>query len=477
MPERIQREGNGLEIACRKFRMAAHLWQAFTAEQMHRNKLGRRSFRFEEEWQTGTLSYRDRETAQMRNETRIHVVRMDKTVQEVGELAELQRGELHNVAKDAIQAYFRPMPCQKQYVSALVLDVQSDIILDPSADNTLQEQLGGEINLAIFGSHSLQNYPSSIDEIVPAFSDCTRTSMEYVANGDNGSGSNWESANVAMAAQLRATGRIFGCPYEESGIMSHEIVQFNRTFTCKEPYSTRTKSPGIRLCLPKDEAVWHRLDCLRFRHHPCFRIPVDQGMNSDGSVQVWPVENGNVIATATTGIAFIEILTEGDDTCRYFIDYIEGSGNGNGANGPSRQILLTEGDIRARTPEDRKKERLKLIVHSAGQGKYVIEDFRMLASKSSTVKLPNGRMGFRGIKLGMSQIEGSQPQQMMLDHFMLQTKLLTQIKVYYGFAVAGIEFVCEDFTSQLFGQRGGQMSEFLLGESPPPKYPKHLNPD
>lgn len=39
-PERIKREGNGLEIAERKLRMAAYLWQAFTAEQMNRNRFG-----------------------------------------------------------------------------------------------------------------------------------------------------------------------------------------------------------------------------------------------------------------------------------------------------------------------------------------------------------------------------------------------------------------------------------------------------
>jgi len=45
VPERIQREGNGLDTAIRKFRMAAYLWQAFTGEQMYRNSFGRRCFR------------------------------------------------------------------------------------------------------------------------------------------------------------------------------------------------------------------------------------------------------------------------------------------------------------------------------------------------------------------------------------------------------------------------------------------------
>src|SRR3569833_1703942 len=45
IPTRVEQENNTLETAIRKFRLAAYLWQAFTAEQMWRNKLGRRAFR------------------------------------------------------------------------------------------------------------------------------------------------------------------------------------------------------------------------------------------------------------------------------------------------------------------------------------------------------------------------------------------------------------------------------------------------
>ena len=55
VPERIQKEGNNLTTAIRKFRMAAYLWQAFTAEQMNRNGFGRRCYRYEEEWYVHTI--------------------------------------------------------------------------------------------------------------------------------------------------------------------------------------------------------------------------------------------------------------------------------------------------------------------------------------------------------------------------------------------------------------------------------------
>ncbi len=242
--------------------------------------------------------------------------------------------------------------------------------------------------------------------------------------------------------------------------MLRDYVRLNRTFLCREPFSTRTKSPGQRLCLPKDECTWHRLDCLRFRFHPCFRLPSDPPLNQDNSVQVWAVDNGNVLVTAATGVAFIELYADGDDLCKAHLEYMDF----NGSSGPPKQIMLSESDLRSRLADDKQKKKLKLEIHSVGQGKHVVEDFAQLNPKSTRVKLPNGQMAFRGGKLGYSQMEGSRPQEILLLSAYDQRKLLTQVKVYHGFALDGIEFVYEDATTQLFGVRSGKPggSEFNL---------------
>ncbi|KAI4283188.1 MAG: hypothetical protein L6R38_002341 [Xanthoria sp. 2 TBL-2021] len=468
VPERVQREGNDLDIALRKFRMAAYLWQAFTAEQMYRNGFGRRCFRFEEEWQSGTLTFRDRESGQMRSEAKIHVVRSEKTVRELRDLNLAQqyekatrKGDLFSIAMEAMKGHFKPTQGQKQYVSVLLLDAhwdtQSKIVTGHAA-------LGGgsnEIRLAIFGSQALQSYPSCLEEVVPAFTDCTRTDTNYVANDCNESGSNWEAANIGIGAHLHEVGHLLGCPHQESGIMLRDYLIFNRTFTCREPYSTRAKSPGMGLTLPKDECGWHRLDTLRFRFHPCFRTPADIAICGDESVRVWPVENGKVIVTAPTGIHFVEIFASGDDTCHSWIEYSNVDGL---SNNPPRQMVLTEDDLLSRLAQDRKQKRLRLSIHSVGQGNHTVEDFSQLKSKSSVVKMPNGQTGFKSSQLGTSQQTGSRPEQVILESAMKQTKLLTSIRVYHGFALDGIEFFYEDSTSQLFGKRGGQAggSDFLL---------------
>lgn len=466
-PERVQREGHGLDLAIRKFRMSAYLWQAFTGEQMKRYGFGRRCFRFEEAWEPGTLSYQDWGNNQYRTQAKVHVIRSNKTVAEIQDLERAQqyehgsrKGELFDIALEACRDYFKIIPGQKHYVSCLFLDSHWDSQEKVIRGHAALGGGGGDLQIGIFGSHALHSYPSSIEEVYQAFQDCTRTDTTHIANDCGESGSNWEAANIGIGAHLHETGHLFGCPHQESGVMLRDYVTLNRTFTCREPYSTRTKSPGQRLILPSDECKWHKLDVLRFRFHPCFRIPIDNpSVNGDGSVQVWTVDSGQggVIATSKSGIAWIELYPEGDDVCHYWREYPETE------NQFPRQVALDETALRALLPKEKQKLKLKVEVFSAGGSSHVVKDFSQLANqKLSRVKLPDGRWGFRGSKLGFSQMEGSEPQELIIESAYISTKLLLSIKVYSGFALDGLEFVYEDATSQLFGKRGGSLSVFAL---------------
>jgi hypothetical protein len=466
-PDRIQREGNGLELATKKFRMAAYLWQAFTGEQMQRHGFGRRCFRFEDAWEPGTLSYQDWGTGQFRTQAKIHVIRSSKTTAEIQDLNIAQqydkatrKGDLFGIATEAVKSHFQAKPGQKLYVSCLFLDTHWDPKEKMIRGHAALGGGDGDLQLGIFGSHALHSYPSSVEEVWQAFQDCTRTDTAFVANDLNESGSNWEAANIGIGAHLHETGHLFGCPHQESGVMLRDYVTINRTFTCREPYSTRTKSPGQKLVLPEDECKWHRLDALRFRFHPCFGIPIDRGVG-DGSVQVWTVDNGQggVIATSKSGIAWVELCTEGDDVCHYWREWPEIE------NQYPRQVALVDAELRGLLPKEKQKSRLKLEIFSAGGGKHVVEDFNQLANqKLARVKLPDGRWGYRGSKLGYSQMEGSEPQELILESAHIQPKLLLSIRVYHGFAIDGIEFFYENQESQLFGKRGGTPggSEFAL---------------
>jgi len=495
-PQRIQQEGNDLGVAIRKLRMAAHLWQAFTAEQMYRNKFGRRCFRFDEEWQTGTLSMRDWETGRMKNEIKIHVVRSEHTVAELRDLQFAQqhgpasnKGDLYSMAADAVKKHFNMRSGQKQYVAALLLDSHWDAEAGTIRGHAALGGTSDDLNLAIFGSHALQSYPSCVEEVVPAFMDCTRTDTNFVANDCGESGSSWEAANIGIGAHLHEVGHLFGSPHQETGVMLRDYVRLNRTFLIREPYSTRTKSQGLRVCKMEDECAWHRLDVLRFRHHPCFRLPSDEPISVDDSIQYFPVGNGKIVCVAPSGISFVEIYVEGIELCRYWTEFINADLR---SNGIPRQVTLVEAELRAKLPEDKRKAKLRLEIFSGSSRSARIDDLGELLSKDNVVNLPlsrqapkrdegltmntynnvmglgrsfETRQGYKGKKLGHSQLQGSEPQELILESSTLQTKLLTSVKVYSGYALDGIEFCYEDGHSQLFGKRGGKPGgdEFFLG--------------
>lgn len=498
VPQRMQSEGNDLSMAVRKFRMAAHLWQAFTAEQMYRNKFGRRCFRFDEEWQTGSLSIRDWEAGHMKNETKIHVVRTTKTTAELRDLHYAQqygpadkKGELFSITSEAVKRYFNIRPGQRLYVTALLIDSHWD-----RETGTIRGHaaLGGgddDLKLAIFGSQALQSYPSCVEEVVPAFMDSTRTDTTHVANDCNESGSSWEAANIGIGAHLHEVGHLFGCPHQENGVMLRDYVRLNRTFMIREPFSTRTKAQGLKVCRQEDECNWHRLDVLRFRHHPCFKLPGDEPVSGqDDSVQYVPVGGGRIICSSSSGISFAEIYIEGEDVCKHWIDYMSPDPR---STVIPRQITITESEIRSKLPENKRKGKISLRVFSGNSRSDTISDLDELLSKTYTVNLPtmrqapkkdegltmnaynnvvslgrtlDTRLGFKSKKLGHSQMKDSRPEQVILETTTLQTKLLTSVRVYSGLALDGVEFCYEDGKSQLFGKRGGKAGgDFLLGMS------------
>lgn len=470
VPARIEREGNDINTAVKKYRIAAYLWQAYTAEQMSRNKLGRRTFRFEEEWMTGTSNYRDINNATMRSEAKVHVIRVAKTVAELRDIEIAQQNpnatrsnDLHLIATEAVRDHFRLQPGQKCYVAAMYLDSHWDKQANLITGHAALGGSGNDIALAIFGSQALQSYPSCIEEVVPAFSDCTPTDTSFVANDCNESGSSWEAANIGIGAHLHEVGHVFGCPHQESGVMLRDYVRLNRSFTTREPYSTRTKEKGGVVISMKDECTWHRTDCLRFKSHPCFQMPGDVQRSSDDSVHVWPVDNGSVIITAASGVSFLEIRIDGDELCHYWMEY----GDGNGSGPTLAHVALTEQELRSRLPEDKKEAKLSLSIKSHGGGSCEVADFGVLISKASKLKLTNGDMAFRGSKLGLSRMEGSTPDEVVFSSVIQQTKLMTHVRIYHGLALDGIEFYYEDATSQLFGKKGGQAggSVFNLGKS------------
>ena len=455
-PARVEREGHGLDMAIKKFRMAAYLWQAFTSEQMMRHKLGRRTFRFDEEWTTGTANLRDQEEGTMRSEAKIHIIRSEKTVAEIRDLnyaqqnsAATKKNALFDIAAAAVRQHFHISRGQPQYVTVLILDAHWDTTHKMITGHAALGSGHGDLKLSIFGSHCLHSYPASFEEIVPAFTDCTPTDTNYVANDSNEAGSSWEAANIGIGAHLHEVGHLFGCPHQESGIMLRDYVVFNRTFVAREAYSMRTKSKG-GLCEQSDECDWHRLDALRFRAHPAFRL-VNEPQYPNDSVQAYPTETaGTALVVAASGISFVEIFSEGDDVCRTWLEVIR---EAPGVRSPKHLHLSAE-DLVNRLPPHKRTKSIKVSVKSCAGASLDIEDFKQFASKQSLVELKGGRYASRGANVGRSR--GGDACEVVLSSAAGANRVLSRVVVFHGAAVDGLKFIYDDASSQLFGKIGGK---------------------
>jgi len=460
---RAEKDGNGLPTAIRKYRTAAYLWQAFLAEQMRRHGMGPRCFTFEEEWLRSTSHMQDRENGVMRSEARVHIVRLDKTVEEI---RSLDSTRLFQVAGDGLVNYFKPMSGEKRYVSALLLDTHWDGETNSVRGHVSHGGSLGDLDLAVFGSHYLQSYPNGLDEVWLSLEDCTRTDSKVLANEYDCAGSSWEAAIFGMAGHLREICHMFGCPSQRTGIMSKDLYKLNRTFTTREPFSTRTKLKA-GLVLEKDECTLHRLDALRLRFHPCFRIPTNGLFKFDDSVQAYPVDTGKITLQAKSGITHIELWAENDEFCDTWI----GIGSERGLR---NHYSLTEQEARERLPEHKRKLPIRLKVFSGGGGCLEIDDFQHLVSKASSLKLTSGPMGrtaYRGKKVGLLSPSPDSTQEIVFQSATKSGRVLSRIVAFSDdAAIYGLEFVYDDHSSQLLGSRGGSEGgeTYELGQSLPP---------
>ncbi|KAI5842573.1 putative peptidase family-domain-containing protein [Morchella snyderi] len=431
--DRKQREGNDIRMAKRKLRMAA---------------LGRRCFRLEEEWAEDSLS--NKENSVMHSIAKVHVIRSEKTVAEIQSLETARDGAaLLNIASAAVDKYFQYFQNlsvnSKRHVAVLMFDAKDDLRIEGLINHSA---LSNEIGVC--GTRSLYTFPSCLEEVVPAFTDCTRIEGNSTSvNETTDLGSFWEAATSAMGNMIEA----FISPQQP--VQPRELDRINRTFTTKEPYSFKTKSAGLRICLPQEECNWSRVDCLRLRHHPCFRLPTDPVITAGhDNPQIYAIENG-MFASASSGIFLVEIYT--DDTYRAHLEF---------TTKIEREVQLLESELREKLPQDCRSKVMKLKIYSAGQGQTIIDDFS--ATKGAKVQLPNGYgVAYKSSSLGLSDTDGSKPQEVYL-HTLTPGRILTSIRVFHSTALDGLEFVYEDSSSQLFGHRGDkndrktEISDFSL---------------
>lgn len=445
------REGNGLELAKKKLRMAGYMMQAFTDEQMFRNGFGHRTFRLYEEWDKDTVSNRDNIC---RTTAKVHVIRTDKTVAELRDPDKAQqnpdgkdKGALFSIALDTLkkQGGFFDIG-QECHVACIFVDTH----WDPQRKLVLAHAaLGGganNIRLAIFGGHSLHAWPSCLEEVVPCFLDDTLTDTSQVGNDAKQSGTSWEALNIGQGAFMHEIGHLLGCPHQPHGVMLRDYVTWNRSFMPTEAKRCeRTGKGGLRLALQKDECGWHRLDTLRFRFHPSFRMPWEYPMPLEVTrPNLYPVEGG-AFARSATGIYCVEIHVDGN--CKAHLEFVDR---------PQTELFLIEGDLRQQLPDKFRgtDKKMKLMVLACGEQQTEVGDFGDLM-RNGRMQLQTGVTAFKSNKLGGGS--GNE----MVTPFPAHAPIRT-VKIHHGRAIDGVEIVLGDGSGHLFGKRGGSPTDLNL---------------
>lgn len=440
-----KKEGNSLDLLVKKVRMSGYMMSAFTQEQMKRNGFGARTFRLAESWSPDSLTNRDNN--QCRQTAIVHIVRSDKTRAEIRDPERAQQnpkgkdtGALFGFALDALRSYGGPFTSgQPVHVACIFADTHWDTSRKLVLGHAALGGGAGDIRLAIFGSHACHAWPSCVEEIVPCFLDDTRTDTNQVANDANQSGTSWEACNIGMGAFMHEIGHLLGCPHQPYGVMLRDYITWNRSFMCTEAFCARTNSPGKRICLANDECGWHRLDILRFRHHPSFRLPCESPVRDAEKPNVYCV-NGGGFVRSKSGIYLVELHVEGQ--CRAHIEF---------GDYPVSEVFLMDDDLQQRLPPEYRRKDVKLEILGCGEQQVTVEDF-------GTIVRPKRREdGFLSSnKLG----GGSGDEQTTV---IPPSSTITSIRIYSGRALDGIEFFLDGSKKPiLFGEKGGSPHDFPL---------------
>ncbi|CZR69422.1 related to jacalin-like lectin domain-containing protein [Phialocephala subalpina] len=295
-----------LDAAINKFRMTAYMWQALTAEDMRSKGLGRRSFRLEEEWTAETLS---REFLQsphgasadhMRSTAKIHLIRSDKTVEELRDPQVAQQNEqarrrddLHKYFEAALKKHGGPFASSAHpIVAGLILDstfsAEQELILGHAALGCSNPQ---GLSLGVFGSHLTYSWPRFLEEVSSSLLD-SAVPGDTVGNDNNECGTMWEACSIGQGAFLHEVGHAFGAPHT-SGIMARGYAQdWPKNFLAQTGFCSARGSAGITVDdnTPND-ARWDLSDALSFKVQPHFTLPDDvqlpqEALTAEPSTQI-----------------------------------------------------------------------------------------------------------------------------------------------------------------------------------------------
>ncbi|CAB5191082.1 unnamed protein product [Rhizophagus irregularis] len=398
-PEEKENSGeNKLESVKAKLRCAGYLWQAFTAEQMSRNG-------FEED------SY-----------TLKQILDPDIAQQNPNGVDDKKK-DLYSIFMDSLKEYGAPFDKQC-YVAGLILDSHYDTSPNMGFIRGHAALGGGwdNIRLGIFGSHLTHAWPRYLEEVVSCFQDNTITDENRLSNDAGESGTWWRCCNIGIGAFL------------------HEV----------EPNNSFPTTPS-----EEEGAHWYRSNVIRFRYHPCFRLPFEPPEKIDLKnigADFW-ILNKFLLIKCSAGISLIEIYVRNN-----IIGYLDYSDEYN------------QTEIRLKVDEIIKKyggkyNIIKMNFVAKNQTETFLENLQKFSEESKIILPIYGKV-FKSNYLG--KIDESLTEFKILFKKFIDTKPITlkRMIIKYDVVINSITFYWSDNTNLRIGidDDEGIKKEFLFEE-------------
>ncbi|BEI82234.1 hypothetical protein CcaverHIS002_0301020 [Cutaneotrichosporon cavernicola] len=401
---------SNFDMAARRLRMAAYLWQAYTAEQMMRAGFGARTFQFETEWGVDTVS----QAGVQAQIPKVTLVRSNHSLADIRDENRAQQGsgsgkqDLYGMMREAVENAPEFRERKDLQAAVLIMDATHDrngLIVGHAALGGS----GGPFPLAIFGSHTCFSWPETLDQVVPAF--LNRQAVDTRSCGIDAEGKDYGmAAQVGIGAMMHEVGHMLTCPHQSYGVMLRDYTRLADSFIALQADD-------------KNECKWHRLDTLRFISHPSFAFPTDKPLpQTKGPILVTAATDGLQIYTPSSELLAIEYRQPGKETADQFIDLF-----GKGRNTYS-------------IPRNELNHFDRITVLASDGGK--LDDFglkNIWPSRHGVLRSPPF-----GSESGSPQAIGVPPN-------------LRHIRVYCGAALDGIEL-----DGALFGKRGGSPKDWPL---------------
>ncbi|KAI9091272.1 putative peptidase family-domain-containing protein [Phlyctochytrium arcticum] len=473
--------------AFRRFRMSAYMWQAFTAEQMWRSGFGRRTFRLDESLLPDTLS--DADVEDERNTAQIYVARIPltkKQLRSVGiprvpkdkppptststtqpptstqipndptscsdqiedndndEDSNCGYHDFFSVFMDALQDFSAPFdsPC---FVAGLIMDSHWDPEVNSIRAHTALGGGAGHRRLGIFGSHLMHGWPGSIEDMDRCLLDTTPIDPARLANDNGETGIAYKAFCIGSGAFLHEVGHALTCTHSGSGIMARGFNDFNR------PFMSLERRPGseLRGITPEQEAGahWHPVDMVRFRIHPCLRLPTDTDdshRTTPGAPAIYATRDG-ISVHGSAGIALVEWEVEHKGLVEW-TSFVQEDGVT-----PPRDLLISP----PKTVQDQLENtsrKLAVQVTCYNQESNRIDDF-MAYCRDAHFSLPGFPDVYKSAYVGEARSAGDR------HHFSLllgsgATPHLDSLIIYSdGLYIHGVSANFSDGTGQSFGSQ------------------------